>query len=74
MPSRKTPGGDWIEIELVDPRGEPRPGIAWRIVTADGAVHEGRTDVLGRAFVADVGSGACEVSFPDLDRHEWGPA
>jgi hypothetical protein len=62
---------DWIEIALVDRRGEPVAGEAYRVLLPDGAVREGRLDADGRARLTDIEPGACEVTFPNLDAAEW---
>jgi hypothetical protein len=69
-PARET-AVDWIEIALVDRRGEPVGGEAYRVLLPDGAVREGRLDADGRARLTDIEPGACEVTFPNLDAAEW---
>lgn len=65
------PETDWIEIKLVDEAGVGIPRQRYLIVTPDGQERRGYTDSLGLARVTRIVSGACEVSFPDLDARAW---
>ncbi len=57
----------WIEIELTDMEGNPRPGARYWIKLTDGSVREGALDRYGRAYFGDLDPGECEVRWPDLD-------
>jgi hypothetical protein len=71
---RPTPIQDvksWVAIELVDDAGKPVADQAYRIKVPGGAVEEGRLDAKGRAKVANIDPGMCDISFPDIDAKEW---
>jgi type VI secretion system secreted protein VgrG len=61
----------WIEIEMVDEKKQPVAGMAYRITLPDETVAEGTLDDKGFARVEGFESGACKVSFPDLDQDAW---
>jgi type VI secretion system secreted protein VgrG len=63
----------WIEIEVVDDRGKPVPGIEYRVVCPDGDVRWGTTGKTGYARETELPAGTCKVSFPGLDRSTLGP-
>jgi hypothetical protein len=64
----------WIEIELVDDKGKPVVGERYRIILPDGSQEEDRLDGHGRARINNLDPGECQISFPDIDGREWGPA
>jgi hypothetical protein len=57
----------WLEIELVDIKGEPVANEPYKVVLADGTPKEGKLDALGRARFDDIVPGNCQVSFPEID-------
>jgi hypothetical protein len=61
----------WIEIVLVDQENQPAPGVAYKIVGPDGALHTGALDQNGFARVDGLPAGTCQVSFPDLEDAVW---
>ncbi len=63
--------GSWIEIELVGEDDKPIPGEKYRITLPDNSVDEGTLDDKGFARVEGFASGACQVTFPDLDQDAW---
>lgn len=64
----------WVEIELVDERGEPVAGEAYWVRTASGEAITGRLDPRGRARVNGVEPGTCQVTFPNLNSTDWAKA
>jgi phage protein D len=66
--------GKFVEIELVDDKGKPVGGAAFRIELPDGAIVEGRVDHQGCARVDGVDPGTCQITFPGLDAGEWDKA
>jgi hypothetical protein len=64
--------GHWVEIELVDHRGKPVPGEAYRIELPDGKGVSGTLDEKGLARVDGiVDPGTCKITFPRLDKTAW---
>jgi hypothetical protein len=64
----------WIEIELLGEDDSPIPGEAYRIKLPDGSIVSGTLDANGGARVENiVAAGACQISFPALDRGAWEP-
>jgi type VI secretion system secreted protein VgrG len=61
----------WIKIKLVDEAGNPIPGEAYKIKTADGRTASGSLDENGEAEVKGIEPGNCEVTFPNLDKEAW---
>ena len=61
----------WIEISLVDEEDQPVPGEAYRITLSDGSEAEGALDGDGKARLEGIPRGACQITFPDLDRRAW---
>jgi hypothetical protein len=61
----------WIEIELVDQKGAPVPGAAYRIDCDDGRVRTGATNAAGKAREEGLHDGQCKVSFPRLHAPDW---
>jgi hypothetical protein len=61
----------WIEIRLVNKKGDPVPGAKYRLKLTDGSVQEGTTDDFGSTRVSGIDPGTCEVSFLEFDAKEW---
>ena len=63
----------WIEIELVyESSGKPVAGMSYVVTLPDGqTVASGSLDDQGFARVDHIDPGACEISFPDLDKEAW---
>jgi len=61
----------WIEIELVDEEGQPMAGEAYEVTVPDGSVQTGSLDDKGFAHIANIDSGNCQVTFPNLDQDAW---
>ncbi len=57
----------WIEIELTDMEGNPRPRERYWIKLPNGKVLQGRLDGSGRAYFNGIDPGLCEIRWPDLD-------
>ena len=55
----------------------PRIGVKMspvRITLPDGTVAEGTLDEKGFARVDGIDPGACQITFPNLDKEAWNPA
>lgn len=64
----------WIEIELVDKKGKPVPGEAYRVTLPDGTtVADGTLDEKGFARVDGIEQGTCKITFPRLEKQAWKP-
>ena len=64
----------WSEIELVDKKGQPVPGEAYRVTLPDGqTVAEGTLDEKGFARVEGMDPGTCQITFPKLEKQAWQP-
>ncbi|MEA2544597.1 MAG: hypothetical protein QOH35_5963 [Acidobacteriaceae bacterium] len=64
----------WIEIELLGEDDSPIPGEAYRIKLPDGSIVSGTLDAKGGARVENISEpGACQITFPALDRGAWEP-
>ena len=61
----------WIEIALVDEKGNPVAGQPYQIRLPNGKVVTGNLDSRGLARVEGIDPGTCKVSFPDLDESAW---
>lgn len=68
IPEEKT---TWIEIELLDPAGEPVPHEPWEMVLADGTTRKGILGANGVARLDGIIPGSCKVTFPGFDGREW---
>lgn len=64
----------WVEIELVDEKGEPVGGEEYWVRTSSGKALTGRLGSDGRARVRGVEPGTCEVTFPNLNATDWAAA
>ena len=65
------PETTWIEIELMDPDGNPVPNEQFKITYADGSVKYGRLDQDGKARIEKLQPGTCQVTFPNRDEEVW---
>jgi hypothetical protein len=61
----------WIEIELIDPNGNPVPGERYKITMPDGSIKYGRLDDNAKARIEKLQPGTCQVTFPDRDQEVW---
>lgn len=64
----------WVELVLVDERGEPVGGEEYWVRTASGKAITGKLDGKGRARVKGVDPGTCEITFPNLNATDWAKA
>lgn len=71
--SSNRPEKTWVDIQLLDPSGNPVPGAKYKLKITDGSVREGTLDDQGRVHVAGLDPGSCTVWFPDYDAKEWRP-
>jgi hypothetical protein len=69
--AEETPATTWIELELMDPDGNPVPGERYKIKMPDGSIKYGRLDADGRARIEKLEPGSCQVTFPDRDQEVW---
>jgi hypothetical protein len=60
---------DWIELECIDPFGEPAANAEYVLTLPDGTEKKGELDGDGRAIVEGVPPGPCSVdlTFPEED-------
>ncbi len=61
----------WVEIELKDKKGNPVPNEDYEVKLADGSVRKGKLGPDGKARLAGVKPGSCDVKFPKVDKKEW---
>ena len=65
------PETTWIEIELVEPDGQPAANERYKLTLPDGSTKWGRLDQHGKARVERLQPGNCQVTFPDRDEQVW---
>lgn len=56
----------WIDLELLDPDGQPVANRKLRITLSDGRVIEGSTDASGLFGVDGIDPGECRIDALDL--------
>lgn len=61
----------WVEIALIDERGNPAAGQKYEIILPNGMVAKGSTDEQGKAKVEGFVSGVCQLTLPELDSDAW---
>ncbi|HEU4436934.1 MAG TPA: hypothetical protein VFR89_06695 [candidate division Zixibacteria bacterium] len=61
----------WVALELKNKDGKPVPNESYEVKLADGSVRSGKLDKDGKARLAGVKPGSCEVRFPKIDKKEW---
>ncbi len=61
----------WVGLELKDKDGKPVPNESYEVKLADGSIRSGKLDKDGKARLAGVKPGSCEVRFPKIDKKEW---
>ncbi len=64
---------DWLELEVLDHRGEPLVEEPYVLITPGGVRRRGVTDAQGRARIEHVESGRCEVWLPRREPDDYGP-
>jgi len=57
----------WVELELVNARGEQVPGAAFELTDSEGGTVRDRLGDAGRIRVEGLPPGTCTVRFPDHD-------
>ena len=60
-----------LEIHVVDLKGKPQAGLAFKIKTPDGSSVSGKLDKEGRGRGQSSIPGVFVVTFPDLDGADW---
>jgi phage baseplate assembly protein gpV len=65
------PETSFIELELVDPEGEPVAFASYLVTGSDRNEFSGILDAKGRARVEGLVPGNCTVTFPELDGDDW---
>lgn len=59
---------DFIEVQVVDARGRPRPSVRYELRFPDGVVQTGTTDADGMLRFDRIGqSGDCTLVLPDIE-------
>jgi hypothetical protein len=71
--SSSAPEKTWVDIQLLDPDGNPVPGAKYKLKITDGSVRDGSLDDDGRVRVSGIDPGSCTVWFPEYDAKEWRP-
>lgn len=73
IPPKKAPAQQktWIEIELLDDKGDPVANEPYKIQLPDGTTQEGSLNSRGRARLEGIEPGSCEVTFPNIDAQDW---
>jgi hypothetical protein len=61
----------YIDLILVDDDGAPVAGAKYEVTTSDGRELQGSLDAQGRARVQGVGTGPCQVTFPEQPPDAW---
>ncbi len=61
----------WVELELLDAKGNPLAGELFRVTLAGGKLVEGVLDDSGRVRLEGLAEGDVEVTFPNLDAADW---
>jgi hypothetical protein len=62
----------WVEIEMVGEDDKPIPFTQFKLTPPSGNNIKGYLDQNGWARVDGLtGGGACQISFPDLDKDAW---
>jgi hypothetical protein len=64
----------WIEFQLVDEDGNPVPNVKYRVKTPDGSSFDGALNDQGTVRFDNIDPGQCEITFPEIDARQWGPA
>jgi hypothetical protein len=64
----------WIEITLVDGKGNPVPGEPYEVEMPDTSVLSGSLDEKGFARIDGIDPGTCKVTFPEMDGRSWSRA
>lgn len=62
----------WVDIELVDAKGDPIPFQKFRLTLPDGKVIEDELDEDGLGGVEGVRPGEGKLEFPNLDKDSTG--
>ena len=70
-PPRPQRDKTWIEVQLVNKKGQPVAGARYRLKVTDGSIREGKLDEKGSVRVPGIDPGMCEVTFLDYDGKEW---
>ena len=69
--AEQAPETTWIELELLDAKGNPVPNERYKITMPDGSIKYGRLDNDAKARIEKLQPGSCQVTFPDRDQEVW---
>jgi len=61
----------WIDFRLIDQKGNPVSGKAWKIKLPDGTEREGVTGKDGLVRLRDIPEGTCEITYTELAPDAW---
>lgn len=70
-PPRPQRDKTWIEVQLVNKKGQPVAGARYRLKITDGSIREGKLNENGSVRIPGIDPGMCEVTFLDYDAKEW---
>ena len=71
VPVRPQRDKTWIEVQLINKKGQPVAGARYRIKITAGSIREGKLTQNGSVRIPGIDPGMCEVTFPDYDAKEW---
>lgn len=69
--SSDAPVKTWVAVQLIDDRGDPVPGAAYKVTLPDGSVMSGSLDDQGMVRFDEIDPGQCQVTFPEIHAKEW---
>lgn len=63
----------WIEVRLVDQKGEPIPGERFEVRLPDQSLQRGTLDSQGSVRFEAIVAGQASIAFPGIEAEEWTP-
>jgi hypothetical protein len=73
QPSRPPREDHWLEVRVVDPKGNPLSNVQCEIALSNSELRYASSDADGFVYLKPIPSGTCGIRLPTIDFRAWSP-